>query len=411
MIQIPSDVDKLLLERDLFAAIERLDQPRDHVNLLDLCNDHHLSFGEPGSTKRHYCQARWRNVKRANIRSYNYFLLQLRVTPSRSTRFELANYNEPSPFSTIASDDLQSKSQNGGKEAKPDDDAFMMSFENLSIENNKSKTNASSSLSPPQQKMIPPQQAPVPMTTTNNSSAFSPPRKQTTFDNSFGSPTHSDTSETDTSSMSSQWTEHTVLKPGATQHNPVPLSGDILKGEAEHFSPFNINRPGMKDDPTGKKEYKTVTIKRVVEPCDLMNHKMWIKTTPSGEQYLLTQEPSQSGSFHAVAAMNKGKLDSDQAKIQLENKRDIDADPNRQFRFCAIEVRGFKLDNSIFSGDRNNGLVKMDVDLVDFEKNGFKVKSTVVEWNIAVAGKGISKLQAEEVNPFAHFQAVYNAGV
>jgi len=116
-----------------------------------------------------------------------------------------------------------------------------------------------------------------------------------------------------------------------------------------------------------------------------------------------------SGVFHTPVELYKDCPNSDQAKYANKTKKQIDADQSRRYRYYAIVVKGCKLDNSIFSSEGENGLVNPTVKFVAFNKNGFDMKSAVVEWNIAFQGPGLEKLTAEESNPFANYQAAWNA--
>ena len=71
--------------KTFLQAVEELDQPREDVNLRQLCNKDIKTYGSQGSEQRRLIQVYFANLKRLPINKYLKKLDSLKVGPSATT--------------------------------------------------------------------------------------------------------------------------------------------------------------------------------------------------------------------------------------------------------------------------------------------------------------------------------------
>ena len=86
------------VKRAVLRAIEKLDQPRENVNFLDLCNTSTKLFGKSGSEHWRLIREFWGNIKQRHIRSYAELLTSEGIAHSEATKSLLQELKRvPSP--------------------------------------------------------------------------------------------------------------------------------------------------------------------------------------------------------------------------------------------------------------------------------------------------------------------------
>lgn len=361
-----------IVEKALLLAIEKQNQPRTNIVLLDLCDANSDLFGEKGTKQRRDVQMYWNNIRRRSIRSYCKLLERWGVKMNDTTASLLQEEGRcPSPDSSTT---MSGESFCDDEEVNEDD----CNVDDICGELNKSLS-LGSCTTPIARHHV--QQIP-----THPPSTLLPQMSSNSDSNMWqggmiGSPAPSLTFSSDSSTAGE-------ARKG-TQASPIVIKVDLVNSE-QNF-PFDIIRVPRIEHGGWAREGIDIRLAIGVGDADCWEAWMDDSVPELQDHAIMIRGRSRSSDYDALDSYHRDDKQSDTAAVHNKQKEAIQRDPSRQTLYWRIVTpRSMPLDNVILSGDstmiaRKEKGVKRTVG----EDEGLVVLSYFVSWVIAKKKRAI----------------------